>query len=75
MLFSRFLKLTGNEPSTKQIMDNFKTDLRRIILNSLFLIYRKVYKVLKTVLSNVTKFVMLNKAVFFSFRRRDVVQM
>lgn len=36
-------------------MEKFKVDLRKMILNLPFLIYKIVYKVCKTVLSGITK--------------------
>ena len=38
MLFSDFLILTGIEPSQKEIRENFKADLRKIISDLLFYI-------------------------------------
>lgn len=55
MLFRAFYNQMGFEPSTKQIKEKFKADLRRIILNLPFLYNKIVYKVCKTVLSGITK--------------------
>ena len=54
MLFSDFLILTGIEPSQKEIRENFKADLRKSYLRSAFLIHKIVYKLCKTVLSDIT---------------------
>lgn len=55
MLFRGFHEPKRFEPSTKQIKEKFKADLRRKILNLPFLYNKIVYKVCKTVLSGITK--------------------
>jgi hypothetical protein len=55
MLFKRFYEEEGFEPSAKQIVGEYKAYLRKMFSNMPFFMYRKVYKVSKTVLSGITK--------------------
>lgn len=54
MLFAPFYEQEGFEPFHWIYLGKFKADLRRIILNLPFLIYKIVYKILKAVLSDIT---------------------
>ena len=55
MLFATFHEQKGFEPMQRNILEKNKADLVKLILNLPFLIYIKVYKVCKTVLSGITK--------------------